>query len=96
LSPRKTRDIENALLDKGFRVDDTHHSVFWLYIHGKKTSIHTRISHGKEEYGDRLLGKMAVQLKLRRKQLDSLIDCPLDGEGYVELLVDAGHIKGPY
>ena len=93
MSPRKTRVIENSLLDKGFRVDSTHHEMFWLYFNGKKTSIRTRLSHGKEEYGDKLLGRMAVQLKLRRKQLDLLIDCPLDGEGYAQILTDAGYLK---
>jgi hypothetical protein len=36
---------------------------------------------------------MAKQLKLSRKQFDDLVDCPLNGEGYLEILREGGHIR---
>jgi hypothetical protein len=67
--------------------------MYWLCVHGKRTSIRTRISHGAKEYGDSLLGEMARQLKLRRRDFDDLIDCPLTAEGYLGLLAKGGHLK---
>lgn len=92
MSTQRTRDIKSALLEKGFREDKTHHEMFWLYVDGRKTSVRTRLSHGVREYGDGLLGPMAKQLRLRRKQLDDLIECPLTKDSYSELLLKRGEI----
>jgi len=57
------------------------------------TRIFTFYSHGTHECNDRLLGKMAKQLKLSRAQLDDLIDCTLGEEAYVKMLRERGEIK---
>lgn len=93
MSSRKTRQIAKALTDKGFEPMSTHHEMYWFSVDGKKTSIRTRISHGFKEYGDQLLAQMAKQVKLKRDQLELLIDCPLSKEGYVEILVEQGILK---
>jgi hypothetical protein len=53
--------------------------MYWLVVDGIKRPVHTFLSHGVREYGDSLLGKMAQQLRLRRPELDALVECPLDG-----------------
>jgi hypothetical protein len=93
MSPRKTREIKAALEHKGFVKSNSDHEVFRLRVKGKITSIRTHLSHGSNEYNDNLLALVARQLKLRRSQLNDLIDCPLSGEEYVAQLVRNGDIK---
>ena len=95
MATRRTRDLEAALTTKGFHQDNNHHEMYRLYVGGRKTSVRTYISHGKSEYGDNLLGQIARQVKLRRAELDDLVDCPLDGEAYAALLIQRGHVKLP-
>lgn len=87
----KTKEIESALLQKGFREKYTHHKVYWLYDGERQTGVKTRISHGGSEYGDNLLAKMRQQLGLDTKaQLFDLVNCPLSRQDYLDLLVKKG------
>jgi hypothetical protein len=62
------------------------HHVFLIYesVAGNKTEIRTRVSHqsGGGDIGDNLLGMMARQVKLGRRDFEQLIDCPLSRETY--------------
>lgn len=93
MKPRKARDIEAALLQKGFMKKSSHHYLFYLHIDGKITGIHTFMSHGIREYGDPLLTKMKTQLHLSAKELESFIQCPLTFEEYVSLLGKRGILE---
>jgi hypothetical protein len=86
VKPCKSRDIEAALLKKGFRVKESHHKIFYLAINGKITGVHTFLSHGIRDYNADLLTKMRGQLHLSGKELDDLIRCTLSGEEYLKLL----------
>lgn len=88
MTTRKTRVIKSSLKKKGFRESTNDHYWYVLYYRGKKSSIRTRVSHGKGEYGNSLLGKMAGQLKLSGSQLLDLIDCPMDQEDYIRILLE--------
>ncbi len=89
----KPRDIEKALLAKGFKVEQTHHEYFWFYYNGKRTHIKTRISHGKKEYGPNLISAIKKQLKLQSKQqIEDLLNCPMSEEDYIELLRSNGEV----
>lgn len=90
---RKARDIEISLSKKGFIMSKSHHKFYILYVNGKKTSIKTKISHGKKEYDEQLLQSMTKQLKLSRKLLDDLLDCPLKLEDYVSILLEGGYVR---
>jgi hypothetical protein len=90
MSTRPTRQI---LTKKGFVEDTKHHYNFWLYINGKKSFIHTMFSHGAKECGDSLLGEMAKQLHLSRKEFDDLIDCALGEESYLRIVKDRGALR---
>lgn len=89
----KVRDIEAALLKKGFRVKESHHKLFYLTKGGKITGVHTFMSHGIKEYPADLLAKMRVQLHLSGKEFDNLITCPLSGEDYLALLLERGVVE---
>ena len=93
MTTKKSKDIETALVKKGFEKQDSHHKLFWFKYKGKITSIRTRLSHGIDEYGDSLLGMMARQLNITKKQLNDLIDCPLTKEQYEKTLQDQGKIE---
>jgi len=81
--PRKRKEVESALISKGFEQHDTHHHMFVYYTQkGKKTTLRTRTSHSMREIGDNLLGQMARQCGLRKKDFLDLVDCPLDRKGY--------------
>ena len=86
---RKGRDIDAALCKKGFlrEIDGNH---LWYSL--TDTKVKTKISHGMmgRDIGPELLGLMAKQLHLTKQQFLDLIDCPLDEEGYRQVLRDAG------
>lgn len=90
MAVRKTRAIRQALLSKGFslREGGNHEKYFLRDQNGKVTAIFTLLSRGSRprEYDDRLLGRMARQLKLSKDQLLDLIDCPLHHAAYMDLL----------
>ena len=87
MKPRKTREIARDLERKGFIKSKRDHTFFLLYVENKKTSIFTKISHGKKEYDSYLLGRMAKNLRISNSQFIDLLDCPLSREEYVNILV---------
>jgi hypothetical protein len=84
--------ILNALLKKGFKQSETHHTMLWLVVEGRKTSIRTRISHGQTKAGKWLLAQIAKQLHLSKAELLRFIECALSGQDYVVLMEERGHI----
>lgn len=93
MSPEKVQKLKGALLRKGFRKDPTHHEMYWLFVGERKTDIRTRISHGAKECGNRLLGLMARQLKLERREFDDLIECPMTAEDYLSALREQDYLS---
>lgn len=76
---RKTKDIQSSLSKKGFAVDEGGNHTKLIFRHKKQTqAIMTILSRGQKEYDNNLLGMMARELKLTKKQLLGLIDCPID------------------
>lgn len=85
--PRKKNVVENALTKKGFRALESHHTMLFFYDeNGRRTSIKTKVSHGHKEISDPILGQMARQCKLARRDFLNLIDCSLSQSGYEEIL----------
>ncbi|WP_287961280.1 hypothetical protein [Acidiplasma sp.] len=83
----KTNKIRKGLLKKGFLEERSHdHVIFRLYDEGKKTNIHTKISHGGSEYDDQLISLMARELNLKKDSFLKLIECPLKHEDYIKIL----------
>ena len=90
----KTKDLESALLSKGFRRDNRHHRYYWLYDGEKKTSVKTFLSHGFGEYGDNLLAQIRKGLGLENKrQLLDLIQCPMSQQDLIDYLRATGRIR---
>lgn len=89
----KARDIEAALNKKGFVQKETHHKIFYLCLNDKITGVHTFLSHGQKDCSADLLAKMKNQLHLTGKEFTDLIQCPLTGERYLQLLAERGVIE---
>jgi hypothetical protein len=84
--------LRRALLHKGFRVDHTHHEMYWYFVEGRRSSVRTRISRGATEYDSRLAGFVARQLFLSRRQLAEFVECSLTADMYREHLIRNGHV----
>jgi DNA-binding FadR family transcriptional regulator len=84
--PRKVRQALSSLKAKGFIEDREGHHIFLIYEtrDGFRTEIRTRVSHqsGGGDISDSLLAAMARQVRLSRRDLEQLIDCPLSREQY--------------
>lgn len=87
MKPRKNKEIAKILEKKGFKKIEGDHSFYFFFVEGKKTSVRTKISHGRVEYGRELLSQMAKQLNLTNSELQLLFDCPLTQEKYTALLI---------
>lgn len=81
--PKKTREISSGLIKKGFKERMSGDKYYHYYnLRGEKTIIFTKMSHSKREYDDIFLGLMAKQLKIDKKFLHGLFDCPKSQEDY--------------
>ncbi|MBZ3935220.1 hypothetical protein [Methanimicrococcus blatticola] len=89
----KTKDIESALLKKGFReTRKGAHKRYTYHFKENKTEFVTYTSHGVTEYSGSILSLMKNQLSLDRKQFDDLVSCPLTKEKLAEVYKDKGII----
>ena len=94
--PRKARAVERRLLRKGFHIENSRHRHFTYIKRDGRAADHiaTVMSHGSDrDIDDRLLGKMARQLNLTRRQFDQLIDCSLSQADYEALMRRGGFIR---
>jgi hypothetical protein len=89
----KAKDVSDSLCEKGFQEDSGRdHKYYFFYHDGKKSSIKTKISHGAREIDDYLCSAMSKQLNLTRAQFRDLVECPLEAEEYLRLMIDTGHL----
>ena len=96
MASRKPADIEGALLRKGFVLDDSKdHRYLYLWVNGRRTSVRTKVSHARADYGDGLLGMVQRQLRLTgdKRVFNGLLDCPVTAEEYVAHLLRRGEIS---
>ncbi|WP_018408464.1 hypothetical protein [Methylocystis rosea] len=85
---RERDHIDAALQRKGFEKDSGDH-FYYIYwnLAGKKTIRKTKMSHGSSHrtIGDPLLGQMAKQIGLTKKDFLRMVDCTVDRAEYEEL-----------
>ncbi len=93
---RNKHDVEQALTNKGFERDESHHHLFFYRtLRGQLTAIRTRTSHSGKTLDDYLLRQMAKQCRLDRPDFIRLVDCPLTREGYEKQLATAPGNQNP-
>ena len=91
---RKGRVVETALCKKGFYQEiDGNHVCYFLI----DSDVKTKMSHGMmgSDMGPELLGLMARQLHLTKKQFLNLIDCTLDENAYRAILREQSTAETP-
>jgi hypothetical protein len=96
VKPYKSGDLEGALTKKGFLFErGSGDKIYYLHHEGKKTSVFTKLSHGRgEELGFRLLKMIRDQLRLDTQgQLADFIDCPMSAHAYMEILKAKGVVR---
>ena len=86
MGTRKSREIKEGLIKKGFLPEQRDHTYLFLHVEGRKSSVRTKVSHGSKEYGSNLLSMVARQLHLTSAQLDDLLDCPMSYDDYLDML----------
>jgi hypothetical protein len=88
---KASNDVRAALLRKGFKISENHHSYLIYYtLAGKKTAIFTKISHGSNhDIDDSLLGKMARQCKINKDSFCKMVECSIDQKKYESILPKA-------
>ena len=50
---RKSREIKEGLIKKGFLPEQRDHTYLFLHVEGRKSSVRTKVSHGSKEYWKR-------------------------------------------
>ncbi len=97
---RSAKDIEKALLAKGFEKNSSkqksHHTFYYFIHNGKRSTIYTYLSHGakSKDYGPSLMNKIKQQLKFEDSKIaEQFLDCPFKQEQYVDLLTEAGELE---
>lgn len=92
--PRDKREVEAGLLNKGFEQRDGDHNYFiYRSLEGKKSLAKTKTSLGRGfDIDDNLLGMMARQCGITKKQFLDLVDCPLQRPAYESYLRQAGKL----
>ncbi len=93
--PRSKRLIESVLQAKGFiPTEGDHHYFVYVTRDGQKSRARTKTSHSPKvrDIGDALLGQMARQCLLSKREFLRLVDCPMDRDAYEQSLVDRGEI----
>jgi hypothetical protein len=81
---------------KGFHRNPDGHHISFVYqtLDGKRSSVRSRISHGRDHVlSDSLMAMMARQCKLTRGQFNDLVDCPMERAVFEILLRETGEIR---
>ena len=93
MSSIKAAKVISALTRKGFIRENRDHITMLLMVNGVLTKVGTCISHGADDCGARLLAVMSRQLHLSKNEIKDLIDCPLSGEEYLDIIRKKGILK---
>ncbi|MCY4673697.1 MAG: hypothetical protein OXD43_08050 [Bacteroidetes bacterium] len=84
------RKVVSALERKGFEKDvDGKHIVFtYRTLDGNLSRITTYVSHGNKpkDLDDHLIGRMARQTKLLKKNFERLASCPMGRNEYEKII----------
>lgn len=90
--PLPKRKVVSALQKKGFGkdVDGSHVVLTYRTIEGALSRISTYVSHGSrpKDLDDFLIGQMAKQCRLTRRNFLRLARCPMDRSEYEEAVSD--------
>ena len=95
MTSRPSKKIERACIKIGFSLDiSKHHRVLTYKGKDKREAlVYTYLSHGNQDYGDKLLSEVAHQVHLTKKELLRFIDGEMTSEEYEQILRTKGLIE---
>ena len=83
MSSLKKRSIINSMTKKGFKENTSGDHIYLAFVvDGKKTGIKTKVSHSHSEIGDSLIGLMAKEIKISKRDFMDFINCTLSEQDY--------------
>ena len=86
-------EFSRVLVSKGFeRSEGKHHTVFYLNVNGKRTSVRTRLSHGGRRVDEWLQSQIARELHLSKRELRQFIECEISEQEYIDMMIGGGHV----
>lgn len=80
-------------MKKGFTKREGDHKFFVLMVDGKSTSVRTKISQGERDIDSPLLEQIQKQVRLKKRDFEDLVNCPLSKEAYIKKLSASGEIQ---
>jgi predicted RNA binding protein YcfA (HicA-like mRNA interferase family) len=87
MKPFSARDVDAALLRKGFLKRHGDHAYYHFKYQGRDVGVSTKISHGEREIGQGLIKRMRAQMRLETNaDFARFVECPLTLEEYISLL----------
>jgi len=88
MATRKRKDVESALSQKGFELQDGGDHRYYVFLFQARRVARTKVSHGTKykDLGDDLLDHMARQCHLTKSNFLDLVDCSLSQQGYEDIL----------
>ncbi len=93
MSSVPSREIDRALVKKGFVRENSKDRIYRLWAAGKPTRVKTILSHASNmDYDDHLLSQVGREMRLSKKELLQFVECTLSQEGYVDLLEERGWV----
>jgi len=92
LTSLKARTVRRGLTSKGFDEVNRGDIFYHFIVNGRKSGIHTMMSHGETYCGTKYLTTKARQLGLNREELVQLVECPLSRDEYETLLRERGKL----
>lgn len=87
-------DAEANLLSKGFKKEQSKHTLYHFFHDGVKTGVHTLLSHGEKEIDEFVIGMIKRELKIKtQSQVKKFLKCELDQNWYISFLKGEKIIK---
>lgn len=89
--PLNSKETLKALLKKGFveaQYKSNDHKWVEFWHDGKLTRVKTKFSHNGQEINDFLIGRMAHQLYLSKKEFIDFAQCNINHTEYAKILKD--------
>lgn len=85
----KAAEIDRVFHKLGMEIREAKDRLAW-FVHEGKRILMTKRSHGRGELKGRTAHLIRQQLRLNEEQFRQVVACPLDRQGYIEILRQKG------
>ncbi|MDR2438177.1 MAG: hypothetical protein LBE12_02245 [Planctomycetaceae bacterium] len=84
MSTRKRTEIETALSQKGFQLQENKDHRYYFFRYNGRLITRTKVSHGTKykDLSDDLISQMAKQCRLSKNDFLKFVDCSVSQQQY--------------